>query len=600
MTESERILTGIGVSPGIAVGRAHVLSVSLPVVPHRVVPKDQVEAEVERLRRAVGEVREHLEALRDRAAQRAGPREAKIFDAQIMMLEDSDFLGAVEKLIRENQLSAERAFEFKSLEMRALWSASSRLRERLPDLSAVQLRVLHHLLGQPVEEVPRMADGEPVILFTRELTPGLTVQFDREHIAGFASEEGTRTSHAAILAHSLGIPCVMGLVGSLERVRSGMPVILDGAHGLVILEPTAEEIKSAQAYERRRLALERELERAVDAAAVTADGVRLRLLSNVDTPEDVELAVSHGAEGVGLLRTEFLVLGRASMPDEEEQASYFAEVGRRFGDKPVVIRSYDLGGDKFPLEEGRFLEANPFLGWRALRVCLDRPDVFKPQIRAMLRARAEANIQLMIPLVTQVEEVARTREMIAEAADELAREGKRAASELPLGVMIETPAAVMLADQLAEASEFLSVGTNDLTQYTLVVDRGNARLAGRFTPHHPSILRMLKLVLEAGKRRGREPSVCGEMASDPLSAFLLIGLGYRVLSVAPLKLPLVRWLVRQVDAGSAERAASSALEASTAADVREILEKAIGEFVDLKVLEAGRLPRAKRESSLSR
>ncbi|GIW51263.1 MAG: phosphoenolpyruvate-protein phosphotransferase [Gemmatimonadales bacterium] len=600
MTESERILTGIGVSPGIAVGRAHVLSVSLPVVPHRVVPKDQVEAEVERLRRAVGEVREHLEALRDRAAQRAGPREAKIFDAQIMMLEDSDFLGAVEKLIRENQLSAERAFEFKSLEMRALWSASSRLRERLPDLSAVQLRVLHHLLGQPVEEVPRMADGEPVILFTRELTPGLTVQFDREHIAGFASEEGTRTSHAAILAHSLGIPCVMGLVGSLERVRSGMPVILDGAHGLVILEPTAEEIKSAQAYERRRLALERELERAVDAAAVTADGVRLRLLSNVDTPEDVELAVSHGAEGVGLLRTEFLVLGRASMPDEEEQASYFAEVGRRFGDKPVVIRSYDLGGDKFPLEEGRFLEANPFLGWRALRVCLDRPDVFKPQIRAMLRARAEANIQLMIPLVTQVEEVARTREMIAEAADELAREGKRAASELPLGVMIETPAAVMLADELAEASEFLSVGTNDLTQYTLVVDRGNARLAGRFTPHHPSILRMLKLVLEAGKRRGREPSVCGEMASDPLSAFLLIGLGYRVLSVAPLKLPLVRWLVRQVDAGSAERAASSALEASTAADVREILEKAIGEFVDLKVLEAGRLPRAKRESSLSR
>jgi phosphotransferase system enzyme I (PtsI) len=464
----------------------------------------------------------------------------------------------------------------------------------------VQLRVVYHLLGRPLEEVPRSADGEPVILFTRELTPGLTVQFDREHIAGFASEEGTRTSHAAILAHSLGIPCVMGLVGSLERVHSGMLVILDGAHGLVILDPTAEEIASAQAYERRRLALERELERAVDIAAVTTDGARLKLLSNVDTPEDVELAVSHGAEGVGLLRTEFLVLGRASMPDEEEQVAYFSEVGRRFGDKPVVIRSYDLGGDKFPLEEGSFLEANPFLGWRALRVCLDRPDVFKPQIRAMLRARAEANLQLMIPLVTQLEEVSRTREMIAESAEELAREGKRAASDLPLGVMIETPAAVMLADQLAEAGDFLSVGTNDLTQYTLVVDRGNARLAERFTPHHPSILRMLKLILDAGRRRGREPSVCGEMASDPLSAFLLIGLGYRVLSVAPLKLPLVRWLVRQLDAGSAERAACQALEASTAADVRQILQNAIGEFVDLKVLEAGRLPRAKRKSSLSR
>ncbi len=600
MTESGRILTGIGVSPGIAIGRAHVLSVSLPVVPDRVVPKDRVDAEVKRLRRAIREVRRHLEVLRERAAQRAGPREAMIFDAQTMMLEDADFLAAVEKLIRENQLSAERAVEFKSLEMRALWSASSRLRERLADLSAVQLRLLHHLLGQPVEEVPRSTDGEPVILFTRELTPGLTVQFDREHIAGFASEEGTRTSHAAILAHSLGIPCVMGLVGSLERVRTGMRVILDGAHGLVILDPTAEEIKSAQAYERRRLALERELERAVDAAAVTTDGARLELLSNVDTPEDVQLAVSHGAEGVGLLRTEFLVLGRASMPDEDEQASYFAEVGRRFGDRPVVIRSYDLGGDKFPLDEGAFLEANPFLGWRALRVCLDRADVFKPQLRAMLRARAEGDIRLMIPLVTQLEEVSRTREMIAEAAEELAREGKRAASDLPLGVMIETPAAVMLAEQLAEASEFLSVGTNDLTQYTLVVDRGNARLAGRFTPHHPSILRMLKMVLDAAKRRGREPSVCGEMASDPLSAFLLIGLGYRVLSVAPLKLPLVRWLVRQVDARSAERAASNALEASTAADVKEILEKAIGKLVDLKVLEAGRLPRTKRESSLFR
>lgn len=600
MTESDRILTGIGVSPGIAVGRAHVLSVSLPIVPHRVVPRDRVEAEVERLRRAIGEVRLHLEALRERAAQRAGPREAKIFDAQIMMLEDADFLAAVEKLIRENQLSAERAFEFKSLEMRALWSSSSRLRERLADLSAVQMRLLHHLLGEPVEEVPRSADGEPVILFTRELTPGLTVQFDREHIAGFASEEGTRTSHAAILAHSLGIPCVMGLVGSLERVRSGMSVILDGTHGLVILEPTVEEIKSAQAYERRRQALERELERAVDAAAVTTDGTRLTLLSNVDTPEDVELAVSHGAEGVGLLRTEFLVLGRAAMPDEDEQAAYFAEVGKRFGHKPVVIRSYDLGGDKFPVEEGGFLEANPFLGWRALRVCLDRPEVFKPQIRAMLRARAEANVQLMIPLVTQLEEVSRTREMIAEAAAELVKEGKQAAPELPLGVMIETPAAVMLADQLAEVSDFLSVGTNDLTQYTLVVDRGNARLAGRFTPHHPSILRMLKMVLDAGRRRGREPSVCGEMASDPLSAFLLIGLGYRVLSVAPLKLPLVRWLVRQVDARSAGRAARSALEAATTADVKEILEQAIGEFVDLKVLEAGRLPRSKRESTLSR
>lgn len=580
-------------------GRAHVLSVSLPEVPHRVVPKDQVDAEVDRLRQAIAEVSRHLEALRERAAQRAGPREAKIFDAQLMMLQDADFFSGVEKLIRENRLSAERAFEFKALEMRELWSASPRLRERLPDLSAVQLRVLHHLLGMPADEVPQSADGEPIILFTRELTPGLTVQFDREHIAGFASEEGTRTSHAAILAHSLGIPCVMGLVGSLERVKSGTRVILDGAHGMVILNPTAEEIKSAQAYEKRRLSLERELERVVDKPAVTTDGVGMRLLSNIDTPEDVEVAVSHGAEGVGLLRTEFMILGRAGLPDEDEQAAYFSEVAQRFGGKPVVVRSYDLGGDKFPAA-GTPLEANPFLGWRALRVCLDRPDVFKPQLKAILRARVKGNIQLMIPLVTQLEEVIRTREMIAEAAEELAREGREGARDLPLGVMIETPAAVMLADQLAEVSEFLSVGTNDLTQYTLVVDRGNARLAGRFTPHHPSMLRMLKLVLEASKRKGRDPSVCGEMASDPLSAFLLVGLGYRVLSVAPVKLPLVRWVVRQVDAASAAAAAQAALEAATANEVKRIVEKAISEFVDLKVLEAGRLPRATYESTFSR
>ncbi len=602
MMDQDRVLTGIGVSPGVAIGPAQVVQWTLPVVPHRVIPKGEVEREVARLREAIAAVRAYLEGLGERAAARAGPREAGIFEAQILMLEDGDFLGAVERLIRDNQLSAEGAFEFKGLEMRALWSRSSsaRLRERLADLSAVQLRVLHHLLGCPIDDKIEAVDGKPVILFTRELTPGLTVQFDRQAIAGFASEEGTRTSHAAILAHSLGIPCVMGLTGGLERVQSGVTVILDGTHGRVVVDPTSEEVREAKAYERRRRALERDLERVVSQPAVTGDGARVTLLGNVDVPEEVEAAAAHGAEGVGLLRTEFLILGRSELPDEDEQAAYFTKVGKRFANQPVVIRSYDLGGDKFPEPFRPPPEANPFLGWRALRVCLDHPEIFGPQIRAILRARAHGNVQLMLPLVTQLEEVYRTRALVQQAIEQLAREGREAARELPVGVMIETPAAVMLADRLAAESDFLSVGTNDLTQYTLVVDRGNARLADHFRSLHPAMVRMLHEVLQRAQRAGRQPSVCGEMASEPLSAFLLLGLGYRVLSTAPPRLPLIRWLIRQVERAGAERAARAALEADTTRDVQVILERAMAEYVDLRLLEAGRLPRSRQESSLSR
>lgn len=602
MTQLDRVLTGIAVSPGVAIGPARVVQWTLPVVPHRVIPRGEVEREVARLGEAVAAVREHVEGLRERAEARAGPREAGIFEAQVLMLEDGEFLRAVEQLIRDNQLSAEGAFEFKGLELRALWSRSpnARLRERVVDLSAVQLRVLHHLLGQPIDETIEAVDGKPVILFTRELTPGLTVQFDRQAIAGFASEEGTRTSHAAILAHSLGIPCVMGLTGCLARVQPGVTVILDGTHGRVLVDPATEEIREARAYERRRRALERDLERVVSQPAVTGDGVRLTLLGNVDVPEEVEAAAAHGAEGVGLLRTEFLMLGRSDLPDEDEQAAYFTRVGQRFAHQPVIIRSYDLGGDKFPEPFRPPPEANPFLGWRALRVCLDHPEIFQPQIRAMVRARAHANVQLMLPLVTELEEVYRTRELVQGAIEDLAREGQEAARDLPVGVMVETPAAVMLADRLAAESDFLSVGTNDLTQYTLVVDRGNARLADRFTPLHPAMVRMLHDLLQRAQRAGRQPSVCGEMASEPLAAFLLLGLGYRVLSTAPPRLPLVRWLIRQVEQAGAERAARAALDADTTRDVQAILERAIAEYVDLRLLEAGRLPRSRQPSSLSR
>ncbi len=600
MTRSARLLVGMGVSPGIAIGPAVVVQLTLPEVPHRVVARKDVKGEVARVRDAVRAVRAYLENMRERAAHRAGPEEAKIFDAQILMLEDEEFLGGVEGLIRENQLSAERAFEFKALETRALWASNPRLRERVADLSGVHFRALQYLLGQPADWMPEGVGDQPAIVFTHELTPGLTVQFDRTHVMGYVAEEGTRTSHAAILAHSLGIPCVMGLVGSLSRVQSGMTVILDGTHGTVLLNPTREEIEEAQAQDRRRLALELQLERAVAQPAITLDGTRIALRGNVDLPEELEAAALHGAEGVGLLRTEFLVLGRSELPTEEEQVAYYTRVGERFAGRPVVIRSYDVGGDKFPLSLAPEPEANPFLGWRALRVCLDRPEIFRGQIRALLRARAKADVRLMIPLVTQVEEVERTRELIAEETERLRGEGQPAAGDLPLGIMVETPAAVVMIDRLAALSDFLSVGTNDLTQYTLVVDRGNARLAERFTPLHPAVVRSLKAVVDAAQRAGKEASVCGEMASEPVGAFLLLGLGYRVLSTSPPRLPLVRWLTRQVDLAQAARAAQTALAAQTTREVQNVLEAAVAEQLDPRVLEASRLPSSRSETSLKR
>ena len=580
-----RLLTGIGVSPGLAVGPAYVVTWGVPDVPQRVVSKGDVPREIERLREAIADVKRHLDELRQHAAEHAGATEAKIFDAQILMLEDAVFLGAVERLIRDNQLSAERAFEFEVLELRVLWaqSESQMLRQRRADLAGIGIRVLKRLLGQSIQDVLKDRRGEPVIVFTRELTPGLTVEFDREQVIGFASVEGTRMSHAAILAHSLGIPCVMGLVGGLDNIRTDGLVILDGTSGTVLTDPTPGEIAEAESKAERRRQFDAELE-AVGAPAETLDGVRVALRGNIDLPEELDTAAEHGAEGVGLLRTEFLVVGRSELPGEDEQAEYFSRICRRFPDHPVVVRTYDLGGDKFPAPFRPPREANPFLGWRAIRVCLDEPDIFRTQARAILRARLHGDVQLMLPLVTQLEELVRSRELVAESAAALEREGIPAAPDVPIGVMIETPAAAMLAEEFAAASDFLSVGTNDLTQYTLAVDRGNARLADRFTPFHPSVVRLLKRIVEAGKRANLEVSVCGEMASDPRAAILLLGLGYRVLSISPPRLPLVRWLIRQLDAGIAESVAAEAVEASTTSQVVSVLTEAMNGLVDVDLL----------------
>jgi phosphotransferase system enzyme I (PtsI) len=587
MSEKERILYGSGVSPGVAFGPALIVRLDLPDVPNRGIRPEEVESEVARLHQAVAGVVETLTSIRESVLQRAGREESHIFDAQIMMVQDTDPLGEVERLIRQNLLSAETAFEFKALETRSLWASSGNalLRDRLADLSAIQYRMLQRLMGRGHEDLLRLPASERVIVVAHELSPGLTVQLDRDHVVGLVSEEGTRTSHAAILAHSLGIPAVMGVAGALEQITSGTTLLIDGQGGTVLVDPTPAEMERARAQLSRRQKLEFELETGVAQPAITPDGVALTLLGNVDLPDEIASAARNDAQGVGLLRTEFLITGRAGLPSEDEQTEYFVRVSDAFPGHRVVVRSFDLGGDKFPAAFRAPPEANPFLGWRSIRVCLDHPEVFRPQLRAVLRAAAGRRIELMLPLVTTVEEVTETKAMMLEEALALARAGVRAAASVPVGVMIETPAAVLMADRLAEHSAFFSVGTNDLVQYTLAVDRGNARLADRFTTHHPAILQQLAMILEAGQRRGIGVSVCGEMASDPLSAVLLMGLGYRNLSVGPPSLPLIKWVVRTVPCAVAERAVAKARLANVSSDVTAALRDAVKDYIDIRLLE---------------
>ncbi|MDH5283863.1 MAG: phosphoenolpyruvate--protein phosphotransferase [Gemmatimonadota bacterium] len=587
-------LAGIGVSPGVAYGPAVIVRLDVPDVPNRFIDDSEVEGELRRLDEAANRVVEALSALRDRVRERAGREESHIFDAQILMVRDQEFRDQVRQCVRDG-MSAETAYEFKALELRNVWSSSPSpmLRDRIADLSAIQNRMLAELLGHPGEHTWNFPIEDQVIIVARELSPGLTVQLDRDHVVGLVSEEGTRTSHAAILAHSLGIPAVMGVVGALEQIQDGTMVLLDGQTGSLLLEPTRQEIERARTQLSRRQKLALELEGAVTQAAITPDGIQLAVFANVDLPDEIALAVRHDAAGVGLLRTEFLVTGRAALPTEDEQADYFRRVTESFSGRQVVIRSYDLGGDKFPAAFRAPAEANPFLGWRSIRVCLDHPEIFRPQLRAVLRAAAGGRpVGLMLPLVTRVEEVEAAREMMLEEALGLSRTGIPAAASVPVGVMIETPAAVVIADELARHSAFFSIGTNDLVQYTLAVDRGNARLADRFSTHHPAVVRQLREVLRAGKAAGIEVSVCGEMASEPLSAVLLLGLGFRSLSVAPPAIPLVKWVIRNVPEAVARAAAEAAVLADRESEVTRALAEAVRRHCDPRLIEAfAALPR---------
>ena len=583
-----RTLRGMPASPGIVEGPVHLLRWEVPDVKHRIIPDEAIEKEKRRLHECLAKAKDRLMQVRARAEHHAGPEEAAIFDVQISILEDAALLQEVEELIEQN-LGAEKAFDLVLLEWRQQFArhSQSMLRERVGDLIDVHIRVLSVLLDLPDHDPVDVAKGSNAILVTHDLTPSLTVQLDREAIIGIATDAGTRTSHVAILARSLGLPAIVGLREATSQLTGKEYLILDGTSGLLLIDPTPEQ---TAAYKERRL---REAEDAAElqliagAESVTLDGHWITLRANVDLPEEAGQAAGSGAEGVGLMRTEFLVVGRATMPDEEEQYRAYSHVVDVFKGQPVVIRTFDVGGDKLPVG-GYPTDPNPFLGWRAIRMCLDEPELFKTQLRALLRAAKHGDVRIMLPLIVSLDEVRQARALLDEAAAELDARGVDYRHDLPLGVMVETPAAAVAVDTLVNDVAFFSIGTNDLVQYTLAVDRGSAGLASRFTPLHPAVLRLIHRIVEVGSAHRLEVCVCGEMASQPLMAFALIGLGVRSMSVAGRAVPLVKRIIRGVSVEVASEAAQAALNARTAVEAEvELRRRLSAAFGDAPFLRDG-------------
>ena len=575
----DRKLVGIPASPGIVVGPVHLLRWEIPEVKHRIITDDAIPGEINRLHDAFARAKDRLAQIRDRVERTAGPQEAAIFDAQRFILEDTELTSGVEELIRQN-IGAEKAFEIVMFEwsQRFAHAPQAMLRERVGDLKDVEIRVLTLLLDLPDHDPVDLPKGANAILVTHDLTPSLTVQLDRTSIKAIATDTGTRTSHVAILARSLGLPAIVGLRTATQQLNGRETAILDGSTGLLAINPSFTDIDAYRERARQEALAEEELKHLAALDAVTTDDVRITLRANVDLPEEADLAATSGAEGVGLMRTEFLVVGRASMPDEDEQYRAYKRVVEAFGGRPVVIRTYDIGGDKLPV--GGFpSEPNPFLGWRAIRMCLDEPEIFGTQLRALLRAAVHGNVHIMLPLVVTVDEVRAARKLLDKAAADLERRGVAFRRDVPLGVMIETPAAAVACDTFVKDVAFFSIGTNDLVQYTLAVDRGNANLASRFTPLHPAVLKLIRRTVFTAKQHGIDVAVCGEMASQPLMAFALIGLGVRQLSVAPRSVPLVKRIVRSISVAAAQEAANAAADSATAAESEAILRERLAEVI---------------------
>jgi phosphotransferase system enzyme I (PtsI) len=572
---------GIPASPGIAIGPAYVVRSQKLDVPHATVTTDQIEIEISRFREACDLAIRRTSELRDTVEQRLGSVQAKIFDPQVLMLQDPDLIEATVTYIQDSFLTAERAFSLRVLEFRSQWldATHARVMDRVADLNDVQLRVLVELMDVPGIGVTPAADSEPVVLVAHELTPSHMIELDPARVLGVATDAGTRTAHASILARSLGIPAVVGLGDLSRRVDAGSEVILDGHRGHVVLRPDAAEKDWFRDRDVRVKKTERDLTQIVGLEPVTQDGTRIGLYANLDLPSDAARAREVNADGVGLFRTEFLVVGKTTVPDEEEQYEAYRSVIDAMAPRPVTIRTFDLGGDKFPMFLPPINEENPFLGWRGLRVYELMPELFRNQARAVLRAAAHGPVRLLVPMVNSIDDVLRVRGVVDDVKRELEEQGVEHSDPM-FGLMLETPAAVAIVEILARHADFFSLGTNDLIQYMLAVDRGNAQLSQFFDLYHPALLRYIRLSVEAAEQTGRPLCVCGEAASDTLGATLLLGLGVRSLSCAPSRVLGQKRLIRSLDLERISNVVGELLKAETGAVVRQALREALADQVD--------------------
>jgi len=566
--KGEKVFRGIAVSAGVCRGKVLVLHRARHIIARRELLEKDVHDEIRRFEQALVKTHTQIRDVQRRVVQNMSGSEGDIFDAHLLMLEDRVVIDEVIKLIREQKTNADFAFHTVSDRYVAAMEQveDEYLRERAADMRDLSGRVLDNLL-----EVKDSLDlrhlSEPCILVAHDLSPSTTAQLNKKMVLGFATDIGGKTSHTAIMARSLDIPAVVGLQAMSEELQSGDYVLLDGYNGTVVLNPTDSTLFEYGQLEKNKASLEEKLAEILWQPAVTLDGKAIHLSANIEDQYDVDALIQHGAEGVGLFRTEFLFINREVMPDEDEQYAVYREVAAAVKPHPVIIRTLDLGGDKFASHLQLAKEMNPFLGWRAIRFCLAQPEMFRAQLRAILRASAEGNVKMMYPMISGLEEWNQASKLVEQCKEELRHAKIPFDEKMDVGAMVEIPSAVLIADSLATRVKFFSIGSNDLIQYTLAADRTNEKVSHLYEPTHPAILRLIKMTVDASHRHNIWTGVCGEIGGDPVLVPLLIGLGIDELSCAPAVIPEVKYMIRRLKMDEATALAEFAMKSESPTDI---------------------------------
>jgi phosphotransferase system enzyme I (PtsI) len=567
----ERVCRGIPVSAGVCQGKAFVFRKAQLRVPRYDVADADLPRQIQRFQQALMLTRQQILDMQHKVSQALNAQEATIFDAHLLVLDDPVLIDSVADLVQTKKINVEAAFQEFTEKYTTTLSAmeDSYLRERVADMRDVTSRVMNNLLGNPQHQALQDL-REPCIVVADDLPPSEVAVINRKIVLGFATDSGSKTSHTAIIARSLQIPAVVGLKDASTKVANGVHVLLDGYNGSVVVNPTDQTLFEYGQLVRRQATIEETLREIRSLPAITLDGQQITLSANIEQTGDVESVREFGAEGVGLFRTEYLFINRHTLPGEQEQFEAYRKVAAALKPAPVIIRTLDLGGDKFLSNFHIPTEMNPFLGWRAIRFCLEEREVFRTQLRAILRASAEGNVKIMYPMISNHVELDQANALIEEYKNELRAEKIPFDDNLEVGAMIEIPSAAIAADALARRVKFFSLGTNDLIQYSLAVDRLNERIAHLYEPTHPAVLRLIKWTAEAAERHGLWCGACGEMAGDPFMTPLLLGLGVRELSMAAPLVPRVKFLIRRLKMEDAVELANFALNCESG---REILRR---------------------------